>query len=120
MSDNPTPQQEAAQQAEKTVNKGCAGCVVIILIVLLLGLIGSMCSPDTGSSSSSDSYKAGNQVGFLDGNMARNGGRLKASDDQIDAAARRVTAGVQFNKSEDREDWIRGYKSGYSSGWNAR
>ncbi len=44
------------------------------------------------------------QVGFLDGNMAYNGGRLKPNDAHLDAAARRITAGVKFNRPEDRDD----------------
>lgn len=66
----------------------------------------------------SESFKAGEYVGQLDGIMGYKGGRRKASDEDLDAAARRATSNVEFATSEGRDDWIRGYKVGYGLGWD--
>ncbi len=66
----------------------------------------------------SESYKAGEYLGELEGIMTYNSGRMRASDDALDASARAATASVKFDTPEGRDDWIRGYKVGNSIGWD--
>jgi hypothetical protein len=62
-------------------------------------------------------YEAGHYIGVLDGNMAYNEGRLKPTDEQLDAAARRASSNIKFNDDDDRQNWMNGYTSGFHSGW---
>jgi hypothetical protein len=66
----------------------------------------------------SDAFNAGEKVGQVEGYMAYNGGRGHASDDELDGVARRATTSMTFNAPDGRDDWIRGYRVGYSLGWD--
>lgn len=110
----------AGQPASDRVARGCGiGCAAVIILLVIAAFIGSFLNPDP-SSPRSDAYGAGRQIGFVEGNMAYNGGSTKADTAQLDAAGRRATANVPFKKPEDREEWIRGFKDGYQEGWNRR
>jgi hypothetical protein len=102
--------------APKQPGKVWAGCVGIFVVLTIIGIIGMI----FGLDEMSESWKAGYQVGLLEGNVAYNSGARRSSDDDLDAAARRITARVSFDSPEKRDEWIRGYKAGYGAGWNKK
>jgi hypothetical protein len=107
----PTTAPASPKQPEKVFAGRLGVCFAIFVVLYIIGMF--MPEPTM-----SESFKAGEKLGILEGIMAYNGGRMKASDDSLDAAARRVTAGMKFDTSESRDDWIRGYKVGYDIGWD--
>ena len=97
--------------------KGCLGCLGVLVICMLIGWIADMAGCNSPPKMS-DAFKAGEYLGQIEGHMAYNGGRSHASDDELDGVARRVTANMTFNAPDGRNDWILGYKVGYSLGWD--
>lgn len=107
------PQPTSADQ--KQPGKGCTGCIGVSIAIFAILYIVGMFMPDAQVS---ESYKAGRYLGQLEGTMAYDSGGMRASEAALDAAARRATANVSFDTPEGRDDWIRGYKAGYSIGWD--
>lgn len=65
-----------------------------------------------------ESFDAGYAIGQIEGFMAYNGGHRRATDQELDGPARALTAHIVLNTQSGRADWIRGYKVGYSLGWD--
>jgi hypothetical protein len=102
---------------------GCfAWLGIIIGGLILLGIIGNLLPSNTpsqsGDTGTNTVFEAGAWVGAVDGMADYNRGSTHATDEELDAAGRRGTANMKFDKPEDRQNWIDGYKAGYDIGWN--
>ena len=97
---------------DKTLNKGCMGCLGVIV---LLGIIGWIFGPS--DSSTGDSFHLGYKVGFVDGNMAMQQGRLKAANAEKEATAWSVASGFTSDSQEQKQEWVNGYTVGWDDGY---
>ncbi|MGA2862959.1 MAG: hypothetical protein ABSF95_00560 [Verrucomicrobiota bacterium] len=122
----PTPGTAPAQpsagppQKQKQAGKGlgCLGWLGIIVFCVLIGWIADMAGCNT-ETPHSDSYQAGFTVGRMEGLMAYRSGKPHASQEDLDASARRTMGGVQFDPAKGGlKDWILGYQVGYDIGWD--
>jgi hypothetical protein len=43
---------------------------------------------------------------------------LYPTDEEFDSNGRRATANMTFNKAEERQMWMDGYKAGFKIGWD--
>jgi hypothetical protein len=104
---------------------GCLAWLGIIVggFILLAIIGGIMSGPSTPSGNTTDTgtnsvFEAGAWVGAVDGMAAYNRGDTYPTDDEFDAKGRRATADTKFDKPEDRQEWINGYKAGFKIGWD--
>jgi hypothetical protein len=102
----------AMNQKSKQVGCGQFGCVLSTLILFFMLCLGAFVGPVTPPAQS-DSYQAGHQIGFMDGNMGYNGGRMKPSSNQVNASARRTSSMTQFKD-------VAAKMTGYADGWSAK
>lgn len=118
----PSPQGAAAPPLNQQNRSGgkLGGWTGLVALFVIFFWIADYAGCSWTQTQMSDSWKAGQSIGFISGSTDYNGGRRQAGDDELDAAARRITAGVRFDSAEKRDEWIRGYKAGYRDGWNAK
>ena len=132
---HPTPPPPRPATGSKTDNdkikKGCLGCAGVLAIVAFIGLMAGLFGGDEkkepsgadasksgqGSERTHSVFESGGIFGVVDGTGAYDGGAIHATDEQLDAAGRLISANIQFDKPGDRQDWIAGYKAGYEIGW---
>jgi hypothetical protein len=88
----------------------------IVVLLFVIGTIANMagCIPDP---TASDDYKAGREIGFADGNMAMQQGRLKESDAEKDAAAWAIASQFTTESQQQKQDWVNGFKQGWDAGY---
>jgi hypothetical protein len=105
----------SAAKTGKTMNKGCLGCLgLLVVLSIIAAIVGP--SGSTGSNGS-DSYQAGHKIGFIDGNIAMQQGRLEESDSEKEAAAWSIASRFTAESQEKKQDWVRGYKDGWGDGY---
>lgn len=113
----------ADPEVQKSVNTGClvvvgifAGLFLLILILSQIDKSGS----SSGGTGAAD-YQDGYNVGFYVAQAEYDSGARKADGEAQDQAARLLSADKHFHDYGDgRNQWIRGYKSGYWNGWDAK
>jgi|SRR5579883_1518849 len=79
---------------------------------------GEMHNPSGQSGGDNKFFAAGFVAGTASGLNAYNEGQRHANSDDLDAEARRRTSAMNIVQSEDRKDWIEGFKAGYDAGWS--
>ena len=104
-------------EANKTKNVFC-GCFGLIIMLIVIGAIIGAFLPGS-SSTSSDSYKTGHNVGFIDGNVAMQQGRLRESDEEKEAAAWSLASQFTGDSQEQKQDYVNGYKAGWDDGYTS-
>lgn len=121
-SPTPPPQYQPTSQPQPlatklTGSKGCIGCLGIIILCVLIGWVIDLsgCNTETAHS---DSYQAGHKVGFVDGNMAMQQARPRATGEQKEEVAWSYASRFTSETQEAKKDWVEGYKAGWDAGYD--
>jgi hypothetical protein len=105
-----------APAAQKAPGKGRGGCLAVCIGIFAVLYIVGMFLPDAKMS---ESFKAGKTVGFIDGNMAMQSARPRATDEEKERAAWSVASRFSRETEQAKKDWVEGYKAGWDVGYSS-